>query len=187
MLEIGTKVKIKGLDQLLKEKLLVREGDIFVNNDDGFILLDNFKFFEAETTIEGVDEDDSIPYFLGNGIWTPEWLIMSIMPEPEPEPEPKNEDNEVKVVEAVAKPNAPKVYINRFTGKPFGKLMLKLIALDEKIAEFSSTRFSRLRRHELVYIANILLDHGADDAAIDVMTVKELSTYCYEQTLNLNV
>lgn len=185
MLEIGTKVKIKSLDQLLKEKLLVEEGDIFVNNDDGFILLDNFKFFEAETTIEGVDEDDSIPYFLGNGIWTPEWLIMPIIPEPEPEP--KGENNEVEVVEAVAKPDAPKVYINRFTGKPFGKLMLKLIALDEKIAEFSSTRFSRLRRHELVYIANILLDHGADDAAIDVMTVKELSTYCYEQTLNLNV
>ena len=68
MLEIGTQVKIKSLDQLLKEKLLVKEGDIFVNNDDSFILLDNFKFFEAETTIEGVDEDDSIPYFLGNGI-----------------------------------------------------------------------------------------------------------------------
>lgn len=185
MLEIGTQVKIKSLDQLLKEKLLVKEGDIFVNNDDSFILLDNFKFFEAETTIEGVDEDDSIPYFLGNGIWAPEWLIMPIILEPEPEP--KDENNEVEVVEAVAKPNAPKVYINRFTGKPFGKLMLKLIALDEKIAEFSSTRFSRLRRHELVYIANILLDHGADDAAIDVMTVKELSTYCYEQTLNLNV
>lgn len=185
MLDIGTQVKIKSLDQLLKEKLLVKDGDIFVNNEDSFILLDNFKFFAAETTIEGVDEDDSIPYFLGNGIWAPEWLIMPIMPEPEPEP--KDENNEMEVVEAVAKPNAPKVYINRFTGKPFGKLMLKLIALDEKIAEFSSTRFSRLRRHELVYIANILLDHGADDAAIDVMTVKELSTYCYEQTLNLNV
>ena len=30
MLEIGTQVKIKSLDQLLKEKLLVKEGDIFV-------------------------------------------------------------------------------------------------------------------------------------------------------------
>lgn len=38
-----------------------------------------------------------------------------------------------------------KVYINKFNNKPFGKVFLKLIALDKKVAEFSATQFSKLK------------------------------------------
>ncbi len=186
MFKIGDKVRIKTLEELLNENLFEAKDNVYVNKQFKFVILANFAFFNEETTIFTIDKDDKeVPYFLDNGIWVPEFMIVSleypvVVPEPEPNPN-------LDIVEEEVAVEKPKVYINQFTGKPFGKLMMKLINIDEKVAEFSSTRFSRLRRHELVYIANILLEHGAEDAAIDVMTVRELATYCYEQTLNLNV
>lgn len=186
MFKIGENVRIKTIDELLESNLFERDNNVYVNKEFKFVILSNFAFFDNHTKILSIDEDDKeVPYFLANGIWVPEFMIESLDVKPEPEIEiidPNDNAEEVEIDNG-----QPKIYINRFTGKPFGKLMMKLINIDEKVAEFSSTRFSRLRRHELVYIANILLDHGADDVAIDVMNVKELATYCYEQTLNLNV
>lgn len=183
MLSVGTKVQIKPLDQLLSEKLLEKRGEILINEDDNFILLCNFRFFAAETTISAVD-DGSIPYFLANGLWVPEWMLNVIK---ELNVEDVDDLFENRVIKAVEPKNDVKIYINKFTGKPFGKLMVKLINLDEKIAEFSSTRFSRLRRHELVYIANLLMDNGYNEINTDDFNVKELSTYCYNGALDLDV
>lgn len=182
MLSVGTKVQIKPLDQLLSEGLLERKGEILINENDHFILLRNFRFFATETTISAVDDGD-IPYFLENGLWVPEWMLNVV--------KELNEEGVEELLEDVLKVVEPKddvkIYINKFTGKPFGKLMVKLINLDEKIAEFSSTRFSRLRRHELVYIANLLMNNGYDKINIDDYNVKELSTYCYNGALDLDV
>lgn len=180
MLSVGTKVQIKPLDQLLSEGLLEKRGEILINEDDHFILLRNFKFFTAETTIVAVDDGD-IPYFLANGLWVPEWML-NVGKELDVE-----ELLEEAGIKAAEPKNDVKIYINKFTGKPFGKLMVKLINLDEKIAEFSSTRFSRLRRHELVYIANLLMTNGYNVINIDDFNVKELSTYCYNGALDLDV
>lgn len=182
MLSVGTKVQIKPLGQLLSEGLLEKKGKILINENDHFILLCNFKFFAAETTIAAVDDGD-IPYFLTNGLWVPEWMLNVVKELDEKDVEELLEDA-IKVVEPK---NDVKIYINKFTGKPFGKLMVKLINLDEKIAEFSSTRFSRLRRHELVYIANLLMDNGYNEINTDDLNVKELSTYCYNGALDLDV
>lgn len=179
MLSVGTKVQIKPLDQLLSEGLLEKKGEILINENDHFILLCNFKFFAAETTIAAVDDGD-IPYFLTNGLWVPEWMLNVVK-------ELDEKDVEEDVIKVVEPKNDVKIYINKFTGKPFGKLMVKLINLDEKIAEFSSTRFSRLRRHELVYIANLLMDNGYNEINTDDLNVKELSTYCYNGALDLDV
>lgn len=184
MLSVGTKVQIKPLDQLLSEKLLEKRGEILINEDDNFILLGNFRFFAVETTISAVD-DGSIPYFLANGLWVPEWMLNVIKELNEKEVEELLEEaGGIKVIEPK---NDVRIYINKFTGKPFGKLMVKLINLDEKIAEFSSTRFSRLRRHELIYIANLLMNNGYNKINVDDFNVKELSTYCYNGALDLDV
>lgn len=182
MLSVGTKVQIKPLDQLLSEGLLEKKGEILINEDDHFILLRNFRFFAAETTIAAVD-DGTIPYFLTNGLWVPEWMLNVVKELDEKDVEELLKD----VIKVVEPKNDVKIYINKFTGKPFGKLMVKLINLDEKIAEFSSTRFSRLRRHELVYIANLLMDNGYNEINTDDLNVKELSTYCYNGALDLDV
>lgn len=182
MLSVGTKVQIKPLGQLLSEGLLEKKGEILINKNDHFILLCNFKFFAAETTIAAVDDGD-IPYFLTNGLWVPEWMLNVVKELDEKDVEELLED----VIKVVEPKNDVKIYINKFTGKPFGKLMVKLINLDEKIAEFSSTRFSRLRRHELVYIANLLMDNGYNEINTDDLNVKELSTYCYNGALDLDV
>lgn len=184
MLSVGTKVQIKPLDQLLSEGLLEKRGEILINEDGHFILLCNFRFFATETTIAAVDDGD-IPYFLANGLWVPEWMLNVVKELNEKDIEELLE--EAGVIKVVEPKNDYKIYINKFTGKPFGKLMVKLINLDEKIAEFSSTRFSRLRRHELVYIANLLMNNGYDEINIDDYNVKELSTYCYNGALSLNV
>ena len=78
-----------------------------------------------------------------------------------------------------------KVYINKFNNKPFGKVFLKLIALDKKVAEFSATQFSKLKKHELQYIAKLLQDHGAEFADYNKLTQKELAVYCYNKALEL--
>ena len=183
-MKIGDKIRIKSLEELLNQGILHKVNDYMYRNDDtGFMLLTNFKFFDSVTNIKHIDQEDAtIPYFLENGIWMPEIMIESLE---EQVPPPLVEPNDEIIAEVPVDKN-PKVWINHFTGKPFGKLMVKLIELDNKVAEFSSTRFSRLRRHELEYIANILIENGAEDISIDLMTAKELSTWCYENTLTLN-
>lgn len=80
-----------------------------------------------------------------------------------------------------------KPYVNKFTGKPFGKLFLKLIKLDEKVSEFSNTAFSKLKKHELQYIAGLLQKNGVEVVDYRAFTQKELAEYCYHETLILNV
>ena len=179
MFKVGEKVRVKSLDEMKDADLLHKDGNLYVNEDTKFVLLGNFPFFDSITNITTIDDKDpDVPYFLANGIWVPEFMIES----KEPKPEPIIEEEIVNVEEVEEK---PKEWINKFTGKPFGALMIKLINLDEKVAEFSSTRFSRLRRQELVYIANLLMENGAEDVAIDVMNVRDLAKYCYNETLNL--
>lgn len=175
LFEKNDEVIIKSLKELQEAGLLEtidRNGvTIYKNNADNYLLYSNFPFFGEKTTVLGIDEkDNSIPYWLSCGIWAPEWMLKYAV-------EPKKENPVV----IVAEPAKPKVWINKFNGKPFGRLFVKLIVIDEKIADFSSTGFSKLRKHELQYIARLLMSKGCPD--IDINTnVDELSSYCYNQT-----
>ena len=187
MFKIGEKVRVKTLNEMLDTKALEKYNNYsYINKETSFVLLKEFSYFNENTKIKYIDEkDNKIPYFLDCGIWMPECMLESleaIKPQDKVVNKDVDEDVEVVNVEAVK----PEIYINKFTGKPFGTLMVKLIKLDKKVAEFSSTRFSRLRRHELEYIASLLMKHGAPVIDVDDFNVKELSTYCYNQTLSLN-
>lgn len=175
-LNVKDVVVIKTLQELIDEKLIHAHNDmegVYSDDNNSFHIFDNFPFFGKETTISTIDEnDDSIPYFLSCGIWAPEWMLRC---EKEYEnPEIVNEPN-----------NKPKVWLNKFNNKPFGKLFVKLINIDPKVAEFSSTAFGRLRKHELQYIARLLMNNNAP--AIDINApVGDLASYCYNQTKLLN-
>ena len=187
MFKIGEKVRVKTLKEMLDTNILKKYNQYsYINEETSFVLLSEFNYFNIDTTIQDIDnKDQNIPYFLSCGIWMPECMLESleaIKPQDKVVNEDVDEDVEAVNVEAAK----PEVYINKFTGKPFGTLMVKLIKLDKKVAEFSSTRFSRLRRHELEYIASLLMKHGAEVIDVDDFNVKELSTYCYNQTLSLN-
>lgn len=187
MFKKGDVVIIKGLDELLKQGLLKKAENmpnVYHNEDLSYVVFDDFPYFGSETIIEDIDKKDKdIPYFLSVGIWVPGFMIV---PKVEPEDEPKDKPiEEVKNVDKPKNEEKPKVYINKFNNKPFGKLFCKLITLDEKIAEFSSTAFSKLKKHELQYIAKLLQDHGAEYIDYNKATQRELATYCYLQTLNL--
>lgn len=186
MFNKGDVVIVKNLDELLKNGLLKKAkdlGDVYINEDMKYVLFPDFPYYGVEATIDDVDKKDKdIPYFLSVGIWVPEFMIV---PKPEPKPEPKEDPKlDEKDLDPGPQPE-PKVYINKFNNKPFGKIFCKLIALDEKVAEFSNTAFSKLKKHELQYIAKLLMDHGA--AAIDYnkSTQKELAVYCYTETTKL--
>ena len=188
MFKIGEKVRVKTLKEMLDTNILKKYNKYsYINEETSFVLFSEFNYFNINTTIQDIDnKDQNIPYFLDCGIWMPECMLESleaIKPQDKVVNKDVDEDVEAVNVEAVK----PEVYINKFTGKPFGTLMVKLINLDKKIAEFSSTRFSRLRRHELEYIAKLLMNHGADRIDTDILNVKELSSYCYNQALVLNV
>lgn len=181
MFEQGDKVIIKNLDCLLKDNLLKEAPDlegVYCNKDLKYVLFSDFSYFGNVAVIEDVDKNDpDIPYFLSIGIWVPEFMII-----------PYVEgiiDPEVKIKEADINIGQERLYINKFNNKPFGKVFLKLIALDEKIAEFSSTQFSKLKKHELQYIAKLLQDHGAEFADYNKLTQKELAIYCYNKALDL--
>lgn len=181
MFEQGEKVIIKNLDCLLKDNLLKKAPDlegVYCNKDLKYVLFSDFSYFGNVAVIEDVDKNDpDIPYFLSIGIWVPEFMII-----------PYVEgiiDPEVKIKEADINIGQERLYINKFNNKPFGKVFLKLIALDEKIAEFSSTQFSKLKKHELQYIAKLLQDHGAEFADYNKLTQKELAIYCYNKALDL--
>lgn len=176
----GDKVTIKNLDCLLNGNLLKKAEDlegVYHNQDMKYVLFSDFPYFGDTATIDDIDQNDKdIPYFLSIGIWVPEFMIIpynEVVPNPEPKVNPV-EDNVDQ-----------KVYINKFTNKPFGKVFLKLIALDEKIAEFSATQFSKLKKHELQYIAKLLQDHGAEFADYNKLTQNELAIYCYHKALEL--
>lgn len=162
MFEQGDKVIIKNLDCLLKDNLLKEAPDlegVYCNKDMKYVLFSDFPYFGNVAVIEDVDKNDpDIPYFLSIGIWVPEFMII---------------------------PYDEVVPINKFNNKPFGKVFLKLIALDKKVAEFSATQFSRLKKHELQYIAKLLQDHGAEFADYNKLTQKELAVYCYNKALEL--
>ena len=143
-----------------------------------------------ECTIDSIDsEDPEIPSFLSIGIWVPEFMIEK-KPEPKPqkkaEPEVKiDAEMMIKDDEKAEAPQEPKVYINQFNGKPFGNLFLKLINIDPKVAEFSNTSFSRLKKHELLYIAKILKDRNVLLEDYQALTQKELAVLCYNATKEL--
>lgn len=177
----GDKVTIKNLDCLLNDNLLKKAEDlegVYHNQDMKYVLFSDFPYFGDTATIDDIDPNDKdIPYFLSIGIWVPEFMIIpydGVVPNLEPKKVNPVEDNVDQ-----------KVYINKFNNKPFGKVFLKLIALDEKIAEFSATQFSKLKKHELQYIAKLLQDHGAEFADYNKLTQKELAVYCYNKALGL--
>lgn len=181
MFNKGDEVTIKNLDCLLKDDLLKKAPDlegVYCNEDMKYVLFSDFPYFGNVAVIEDVDKNDpDIPYFLSVGIWVPEFMII-----------PYVEDiinPEVKIDMANINIDQKGLYINKFNNKPFGKVFLKLIALDEKIAEFSNTQFSKLKKHELQYIAKLLQDHGAEFADYNKLTQKELAVYCYNKALDL--
>lgn len=198
MFTTGDVVIVKDLKTLLDEgsvKLADGFKDIYVSADKTYAIFSDFNFFGNECVIDEVDSNDkSIPYFLSIGIWVPEFMIME-KPKPKKENKQKLEkpkEKRDKVIEAdladIAAMNVkqeevaeekPKVYINQFNGKPFGKLFLKLIELDPKIAEFSNTTFSKLKKHELLYIANLLHNNGVLDEDYARLTKEELVTLCF--------
>lgn len=149
MFEQGDKVIIKNLDCLLKDNLLKKAPDlegVYCNKDMKYVLFSDFPYFGNVAVIEDVDKNDpDIPYFLSIGIWVPEFMIIPY-DEGVPNPEPKAIPVEDNIDQ--------KVYINKFNNKPFGKVFLKLIALDEKIAEFSNTQFSKLKNTNCSILQN---------------------------------
>lgn len=184
-------VIIKCLQELIDNKDLIPvedAEDVFYNKDTKFVVFDNFNFWGQECTVQNVDEKDKdIPYFLSVGIWVPEFMLKT-----KELPKPKIAEialdlNPIDVVDQVIPDKEAKVYINKFSGKPFGKLFIKLIKLDEKVAEFSSTAFSKLKKHELQYIAALLQKNGIEIIDYSQFTQQELSVYCYNKTLELNV
>lgn len=176
--EVKDVVIIKTLNELIDEKLVSEHNGmegVYSCNDHSFHIFDNFPFFGKESEIVNIDDnDESIPYFLSCGVWAPEWMLKST-----------KEKDEPKVIERKPEDNVAMIWINKFNQKPFGKLFVKLINLDPKIAEFSSTAFGRLRKHELQYIARLLMNNNAPFIDVDA-PVGELSSYCYNQTKLLN-
>lgn len=176
--KLNEKVKIKALDEMINSGDLVETVDeVYVNDNSRYYIFKDFPFFGLEGTIIRIDnDDDSCPYYISNGkdsLWACDFMLTTLEVQI-----PMNNEIPVDV--------KPKVYINKFNNKPFGKLFIKLINLDNKIAEFSSTAFSRLKKHELRYIARLLMKH--DCPFIDINSpVAELSSYCYNQTRLLNV
>ena len=136
LFKVEDKVVVKDLDTLLKSNDLKKVNNldgVYWNADTNFVVFENFNFYGSKCVIQEIDEDDNdMPYFLSTGIWVPEFMIQSVG-----DKKPKV-DQDVEPV---------KVYINKFNNKPFGKLFVKLIKLDEKVAEFSSTSFSKLKKH----------------------------------------
>lgn len=191
MFKIGDTVKIKDLQTLLAENSLTPSnnfGDIYINNATKYVLFPDFPFYGKTCTVTEVDEEDNdgIPYFLSIGIWAPEFMLINMNVE-----EPKEVDDlkEVAVDHPVPVPadNDNKVYINNFNNKPFGKLFVKLIKLDPKIAEFSNTRFSALKKHELLYIADLISKYMDIEEDYEDMDQEQLAMFCYDKTVLLDV
>lgn len=177
--KLNAKVKIKSLDEMLNSGDLVVQQDknLYVNENSRYYIFKDFPFFGLEGTITKIDDnDESCPYYVSNGkdsLWACDFMLTALEVQI-----PMNNEIPVDV--------KPKVYINKFNNKPFGRLFVKLINLDNKIAEFSSTAFSRLKKHELQYIARLLMKQNCP--VIDINSpVAELSSYCYNQTRLLNV
>ncbi|MEG1495447.1 MAG: hypothetical protein RRZ84_07800 [Romboutsia sp.] len=182
-------VIVKSLKTLLEENVLcIAEdlGNVYCNKDKKYVLFPDFQFFDKECIITDVDTNDAdIPYFLSVGIWVPEFMITSkVAPNPL-----RNLVEEILIGidpnKVIIEENKDVIYINKFNNKPFGKLFIKLIKLDKKIAEFSSTSFSKLKKHELQYIAKTLQDNGRQIIDYNKLTQKKLSTYCYIETIEL--
>lgn len=203
MFAIGDIVIVKDLKTLLNEgsvELANGFNDIYISADKTYAIFSDFNFFGNECTIDEIDSNDkSIPYFLSIGIWVPEFMIMK-KSNPKKENKQKLEEQkekhdkviELDLVDIVAKNKQeevaeenPKAYINQFNGKPFGKLFLKLIKLDPKVAEFSNTTFSKLKKHELLYIANLLHNNGVLDEDYAQLNKEELVTICFTATKKL--
>lgn len=175
MFKVDDKIKIKTLNTLLSEGVVSEIKDLegaYIHKKTKFILLPDFSYYGQTQTIINVDtKDPDIPYFTDSNIWIPKFLVEVKEPTV---PIAKEEEKEEE-----------KVYINKFNNKKFGKYFIKLIKLDEKIAEFSSTSFSKLKKHELQYIAKLLMDHGAPAVDLDKTTVANLVSYCFTHTQQL--
>lgn len=184
MFNKGDVVIVKQLDELIKNGYLKKAedlGDVYCNRDKKYVLFPDFPYYGVEAKVDEVDEDDKdIPYFLSVGIWVPEFMIIN-----KPEPKPVIEPIAVAMDKVKKQELEPKKYINKFNNKPFGVVFLKLIALDEKVAEFSNTVFGKLKKHELRYIAKLLQDNGAQVVDYNKLTQKELAVYCYTEALKL--
>ena len=176
--KLNEKVKIKSLDEMLNSGDLVKQDDnLYVNEKSRYFIFKDFPFFSLEGTITKIDNnDDSCPYYISNGkdsLWACDFMLTAL-------------EVQIPMNNAIPVNDKPNVYINKFNNKPFGKLFIKLINLDNKIAEFSSTAFSRLKKHELQYIARLLMKQNCPFIDIN-SSVAELSSYCYNQTRLLNV
>lgn len=196
MFKVGDVVIIKELDVLVENGDLKKAGDlgdVYCNRDKKFVVFPDFNYYGTECTVDEVDTKDAdIPYFLSVGIWVPEFMIEIKEAAKEPA---VGVDMDLIVnadqIKFAADPNpaveveAAKVWINKFNNKPFGSLFVKLINIDPKVAEFSATSFSKLKKHELQYIAKILIDNGRKAVDYNKLTQKELSAYCYAETLAL--
>lgn len=200
LFKVEDKVVVKDLDTLLKSNDLKKVNNldgVYWNADTNFVVFENFNFYGSECVIQEIDEDDNdMPYFLSTGIWVPEFMIQSvgdkkpIKNEEDIEPVPADfivPEADLKKPEADQDVEPVKVYINKFNNKPFGKLFVKLIKLDEKVAEFSSTSFSKLKKHELQYIAKLIQNNGAEVVDYARFTKEELAKYCFKESVKLNV
>lgn len=193
MFNVKDVVLVKDLKTLLNEnavELVEDLGDVYVNKEINYAIFPGFSFFGMECTIDSIDsEDPEIPYFLSIGIWVPEFMIEK---KPEPELQKKEvgpviylDEEPIKDDKKAEAQQEQKVYINQFNGKPFGNLFLKLINIDPKVAEFSNTSFSRLKKHELLYIAKILKDRNVLLEDYQALTQKELAVLCFNATKEL--
>lgn len=200
LFKVEDKVVVKDLDTLLKSNDLKKVDNldgVYWNANTNFVVFENFNFYGSECVIQEIDEDDNdMPYFLSTGIWVPEFMIQSVR-----DKKPIKNEKDIEPVPAdfvvpeadFKKPKVDqdvepvKVYINKFNNKPFGKLFVKLIKLDEKVAEFSSTSFSKLKKHELQYIAKLIQNNGAEAVDYARFTKEELAKYCFKESIKLNV
>lgn len=189
MLKVGDTITVKTLSTLVDEGLLKKDlniEDVYVNEDIAYILFSDFPYFGKECTIQKIDKKDSeIPYFVSVpnkfGIWLPEFMIQT------PNENiniPEKQENQILVDDN----NLKLPIINQFNGKPFGKLFIKLISLDSKIAEFSDTAFSKLKKHELLYIVNVIktnLPNIEYPKNIEALNQRELATFCFRSASKL--
>lgn len=180
MFNIKDEVVIKDLDEMLKSGVLkkyteINDITVYINQNTNFILFSDFPYFGKSDIIQQIDnKDKQIPYFLEkSGIWAADFMLKS-----------KNEHIEGVEENNDQKPKE-KVYINKYTNKPFGNLFIKLIQLDEKISEFSNTSFSKLHKNELEYIAKLLMNHNKPFIDVAKTKAKDLATYCYQQAKTL--
>ena len=189
MYKVGTKLVIKTLDELVANNDLKKTGfpGVYKNEESRFCILDTFPFWGTPVVIQSIDEKDhDIPYFVSEGLWLPEFMLKKVEEKPKvPQKDDKIKANPNIKIDPNFKPDV--VYMNNFVGRPFGPMFMKLIKLDVKIAEFSNTALSKLKRVELDYIYKVLVRNGYPEINLKETNAQDLCKTIFDIVKDLDV